>query len=114
MVHAALNRFKEISCPSFWASIDNKLLFQFLWGRTKGLVYLPSPSRNSPSYWKNCKLDTLAVRVDEKEAAAGSTVYEVGFFIGAGKGPRPFKCTGEAGEFFEGVIIMDGKNTYGL
>jgi hypothetical protein len=109
-----LTRFKEISCPSFWASIENNLLFQFLWGRTKGLVYLPSPARNSPAYWKNSKLDTLAVRVDEQVVTAGNPMFEVGFFIGAGKGPRPFKCTGEASEFFEGLIIMDGKNTCGL
>jgi hypothetical protein len=107
-------RFKEIGCPSFWASIENRLLFQFIWGRTKGLVYLPSSGRNAPAYWKNCRLDTMAVRVDEQEVLAGGKVYEVGFFIGAGKGPRPFKCMGEAAGFFEGVIIMDGKNTYGL
>jgi hypothetical protein len=106
--------FKEISCPAFWASIESRLLFQFLWGRTKGLVYLPSPARNSPPYWKNCRLDTMGVRVDEQEVRTGATAYEVGFFIGAGKSPRPFKCTGQAGEFFEGLIIMDGKNTVGL
>ena len=106
--------FKEISCPSFWASIESRLLFQFLWGRTKGLVYLPSPARNSPPYWKNCRLDTMGVRVDEQEVKAGAIAYEVGFFIGAGKSPRPFKCSGQAGEFFEGLIIMDGKNTVGL
>jgi hypothetical protein len=109
-----LMRFKEISCPSFWASVENRLLFQFVWGRTKGLVYLPSPGRNSPPYWKNCKLDTMAVRVDEQEVPQGCKAYEVGYFLGAGKGPRPFKCMGDAGEFFEGLIIMDGKNTYGL
>jgi hypothetical protein len=106
--------FKEISCPAFWASIESRLLFQFLWGRTKGLVYLPSPARNSPPYWKNCRLDTMGVRVDEQAVKAGAIAYEVGFFIGAGKSPRPFKCTGQAGEFFEGLIIMDGKNTVGL
>jgi hypothetical protein len=110
----ALQRFKEISCPSFWASVENRFLFQFLWGRTKGLVYLPSPARNSPPYWKNCRLDTMGVRVDEQAVRAGATAYEVGFFVGAGKSPRPFKCTGHAGEFFEGLIIMDGKNTVGL
>jgi hypothetical protein len=109
-----LQRFREISCPSFWASIESRLLFQFLWGRTKGLAYLPSPSRNSPPYWKNCHLDSIGVRVDDQEVKAGSTAYEVGFFIGGGKSPRPFKCTGQAGEFFEGLIIMDGKNTVGL
>ena len=91
-------RFKEISCPAFWASIESRLLFQFLYGRTKGLVYQPSPARNSPPYWKNCKLDTLAVRVDEQEVPIGGVVYEVGYFLGAGKSPRPFKCTGQAGE----------------
>ncbi len=107
-------RFKEISCPSFWASIESRLLFQFLWGRTKGLVYIPSPNRNAPSYWKNCKVDTTAVRVDEQEVPKGGTAYEVGYFLGIGKGPRPFKCMGNSQEFFEGIIIMDGKNTYGL
>jgi hypothetical protein len=106
--------YKEISCPSFWASIESRFLFQFLFGRTKGIVYLPSPGRNSPPYWKNCRLDTLAVKVEEQQVAAGQIAYEVGFFVGAGKSPRPIKCTGTAGDFFEGLIIMDGKNTVGL
>ncbi|HUI92739.1 MAG TPA: hypothetical protein VLX68_10870 [Chitinivibrionales bacterium] len=110
----SLKVFKEVPCPSFWASVESRLLFQFLWGRTKGLVYLPSSARNSPPYWKNCRLDTMGVHVDGQEIRAGSVAYEVGFFIGAGKSPRPFKCTGEAREFFEGLIIMDGKNTVGL
>jgi hypothetical protein len=89
-------------------------LFQFVWGRTKGLVYVPAEKRNTPPYWKNCRLDMMAVRVDEHFAVAGDTVYQVGFYVGAGKGPRPFKCAGEAGEFFSGLVIMDGKNTAGL
>ncbi len=109
-----LTRFKEIGCPSFWASVESRLLFQFLWGRTKGLAYCPSQSRNSPPYWKNCRLDSIGVRMDEQTVRAGATAYEVGFFVGVGKSPRPFKCTGPAGEFFEGLIIMDGKNTVGL
>ncbi|HMD69395.1 MAG TPA: hypothetical protein VKF42_10990 [Chitinivibrionales bacterium] len=103
--------FKEISCPSFWASVEDRLLFQFVWGRTKGLAYSPSRARNSPPYWKNCRVDHVGVHVDEQEVAAGTVAYEVGFFVGAGKSPRPFKCMGQAGEFFEGIIIMDGKNT---
>jgi hypothetical protein len=109
-----LARFREISCPSFWASVESRLLFQFLWGRTKGLAYCPSPARNSPPYWKNCRLDCMGVHVEEQSVKAGAVAYEVGFFIGAGKSPRPFKCTGKAGEFFEGLIIMDGKNTVEL
>jgi hypothetical protein len=112
--HFNSKKTKEISCPSFWASIENCLLFQFIWAKTKGLVYISSPARNYPSYWKNCKLDTLAIHVDEQKAEAGNVVYEVGFFVGTGKSPRPFKCTGIAGDFFEGLIIMDGKNTIGL
>ena len=107
-------RPREVSCPSFWASIENSLLFQFVWGRTKGLVYVPAGKRNAPAYWKNCRLDLLAVRLDEHYAQRGDIVYQVGFFVGAGKGPRPFKCAGEAGEFFSGLVIMDGKNTAGL
>jgi hypothetical protein len=109
-----LARFREIGCPSFWASVESRLLFQFLWGRTKGLAYCPSPARNSPPYWKNCRLDCMGVHVEEQSVKAGAAAYEVGFFIGAGKSPRPFKCTGKAGEFFEGLIIMDGKNTVEL
>jgi hypothetical protein len=107
-------RPREVGCPSFWAGVENSLLFQFVWGRTKGLVYVPAEKRNTPPYWKNCRLDMMAVRVDEHFAVAGDTVYQVGFYVGAGKGPRPFKCAGEAGEFFSGLVIMDGKNTAGL
>ena len=110
----AQKKFREISCPSFWASIENSLLFQFVWGRTKGLIYLPAGKRNAPPYWKNCRLDMLAVRVEEQYGIAGDVVYQVGFYVGAGKGPRPFKCAGEAGEFFSGLVVMDGKNTVGL
>jgi hypothetical protein len=107
-------KFREVACPSFWAGVENRLIFQLVWGRTKGLIYMPSGKRNAPPYWKNCRLDMLAVRVDEQYALSGDVVYQVGFFVGAGKGPRPFKCAGEAGEFFSGLVIMDGKNTVGL
>ncbi len=109
-----LDRFRETSCPSFWASVESRLLFQFLWGRTKGLAYCSSPSKNAPSYWKNCRIDRVGVHVYEQAVQKGATAYEVGFFVGAGKSPRPFKCTGKAGSFFEGLIIMDGKNTVEL
>ncbi|MFP4013520.1 MAG: hypothetical protein ACLFVQ_05500 [Chitinispirillaceae bacterium] len=107
-------KYREVSCPSFWASIDNHLLFQFLWGRSKGLYYLPGGERNAPPYWKNCRLDMLAVHVDAAEAQAGSPIYSTGFYIGGGKGPRPFKSAGTAGDFFKGLVIMDGKITMGL
>ncbi len=105
---------REISCPSFWASVENQLLLQFVWGRTKGLVYLPGGERNAPAYWKNCRLDMLAVRVEPKSARPGETVYQTGLYLGIGKGPRPFKSAGTAGDFFKGLVIMDGKNTLGL
>jgi hypothetical protein len=89
-------------------------LFQFLWGRTKGLIYLPGGERNAPPYWQNCRLDMMAIRTEGMQAAAGSTLYSVGYYVGAGKGPRPFKASGAAGEFFKGLVIMDGKNTVGL
>jgi hypothetical protein len=108
------DHFREIDCPSFWANIENTILFQFLWGRSKGLVYVPSAQRNTPPYWKNCRLDMLAVRIDGRKVSAGDTVYQAGFYVGAGIGPRPLKCAGEAGEFFSGLVIMDGKNTVGL
>jgi hypothetical protein len=107
-------KFREVSCPSFWASIERHFLFQFIWERTKGLVYIPSENRNSPPFWKNCKLDMLAVHVDGQRAMQGDILYKVGFYVGDGKGPRPFKCTGTAGEFFKGLVVMDGKNTIGL
>lgn len=107
-------KFREINCPSFWASIENHLVFQFIWGKTKGLYFLPGGERNAPPYWKNCRVDMLAVHVEPTMAAAGSTVYRVGYYIGAGKGPRPFKSAGNAGEFYRGLVIMDGKSTIGL
>jgi hypothetical protein len=108
------HKFREINCPSFWASIENHLVFQFIWGRTKGLYYLPGGERNAPPYWKNCRVDMLAVHLEAQKAQPGSIVYTVGFYIGAGKGPRPFKSTGSAGDFYKGLVIMDGKTTIGL
>jgi len=105
---------RSLSCPSFWASIESLFLFQFVWGRSKGLYFIPANRRNAPRYWKNCRLDTLALHVEEKECAAGDIIFEVGYYVGAGKGPRPFKCTGTAGEYFKGLVLMDGKNTVGL
>jgi hypothetical protein len=105
---------REVDCPSHWASIENSLLFQLIWGRKKGLVYTPSGGRNSPPYWKNCRLDMLGVRLDSRIAKEGDVVYQVGFFVGVGLRPRPFKCAGEAGDFFSGLVIMDGKNTVGF
>jgi hypothetical protein len=107
-------KYREINCPSFWASIENHLVFQFIWGRTKGLNYLPGGERNAPPYWKNCRVDMLAVHVEPQNAVAGTAVYRVGYYLGAGKGPRPFKSTGTAGEFYKGLVIMDGKSTVGL
>ncbi len=106
--------FREVQCPSFWVSIGTHLLFQLIWGRTKGLYYLPGGERNAPPLWKNCRLDMLGVHVESREAAAGDSIYRVGFFIGTGKGPRSFKAAGNAGEFFKGLVIMDGKLTAGL
>ena len=111
---ASEKKHREISCPSFWASVESMLLFQFLWGRTKGLIYLPGGERNAPPYWQNCRLDMMAIRTEGMQAAAGSVLYSVGYYVGAGKGPRPFKASGAAGEFFKGLVIMDGKNTVGL
>jgi hypothetical protein len=111
---ASEKKHREISCPAFWASVENHFLFQFVWGRTRGLIYLPGGERNAPPYWQNCRLDMMAIRTDAQEANAGTVVYNVGFYVGAGKGPRPFKAAGTAGEFFKGLVIMDGKNTIGL
>jgi hypothetical protein len=105
---------RAVQCPSFWASIGTHLMFQFVWGRSKGLYYLPGGDRNAPALWKNCRLDTLAVHVEPQQANAGAAFYRVGFYVGTGKGPRPFKSAGAAGEFFKGLVIMDGKMTSGL
>ena len=106
--------FREVQCPSFWASIGTHLLVQLIWGRTKGLFYLPGGERNTPPLWKNCRLDMLGIHVDSHEAEAGDSIYRVGFYVGTGKGHRSFKTTGTAGEFFKGLVIMDGKLTAGL
>jgi hypothetical protein len=107
-------KFRPVQCPSFWASIGTHFLLQFIWGRTKGLYYLPGGERNAPPLWKNCRLDTLAIHVEPHDASPGTVVYRVGFYVGTGKSPRPFKATGMAGEFFKGLVIMDGKMTVGL
>ena len=112
--YADQRKCREVDCPSHWASIENSVLFQFIWGQKKGLVYVPSGMRNSPPYWKNCRLDMLAVRLEGRAIKEGDTVYQVGFFVGAGLRPRPFKCAGEAGDRFSGLVIMDGKNTVGF
>lgn len=105
---------REVQCPSFWASIGTHVLFQLVWGRAKGLYYLPAGERNAPALWKNCRLDRLAIRAEPRAAGSGDVVYRIGFYIGTGKSPRPFKSTGTAGEFFKGLVIMDGKLTVGL
>ncbi|KMQ51986.1 hypothetical protein CHISP_0975 [Chitinispirillum alkaliphilum] len=107
-------KFREVPCPAFWASIENHLLFQFVWKQNKGLYYLPGGERNAPPYWKNCRLDMMAIHVDPIDAKEGEPFYEVGFFIGSGKGPRPFKTSGISQHFFKGLVIMDGKITVGL
>ena len=48
---------------------------------------------------KTARVDMLAVHVESKDISAGETMYQVGFYIGAGKGPRPFKSAGNAGDF---------------
>jgi hypothetical protein len=107
-------KYRELPCPAFWATINNNLLYQFVWGRSKGLYYLPGGECNAPPYWKNCRLDMLATHVEQAEAAPGDTIYKSGFYIGGGKGPKLFKATGTPGEFFKGLVVMDGKITVGL
>ncbi len=103
-----------LSCPSFWACIESSLMFQFVWGAQKGLTYIPANKPNAPAYWKNCRLDMLAIRADTQQCIRDSIPYEVGFYLGTGKSPRPFKAAGDGGDFFSGLVIMDGKTTVGL
>lgn len=105
---------RPIMCPSYWASINSALLVQLLWDRTKGMVYVPSDQRTAPPYWNNCCVDRIAMHVDSVDAVAGQCVYRIGYFVGSGKGPRPFKCSGEPGPFFRGLVFMDSKSTLGL
>jgi hypothetical protein len=107
-------KFREVNCPSFWASVESQFVFQFVWGRSKGIYYLPGGEKNAPPFWKNCRVDMLAVHVEQQSVEPGDLFYQVGFYIGTGKGPRPFKSAGSAGEFFRGLVIMDGKITMGL
>lgn len=113
-VRSEQRKYKELPCPAFWANINNQLLYQFVWGRSKGLYYLPGGERNAPPYWKNCRLDMLATHVEAATVSPGDTVYKSGFYIGGGKGPKMFKTTGTEGEFFKGLVIMDGRTTVGL
>jgi hypothetical protein len=105
---------RHLSCPSFWASIEGSMLFQFIWGRSKGLTYIPGNKPNAPRYWNNCRLDMLGVYIEGKKCIKGDIAYEIGYFIGAGKAPRPFKSAGNCQDFFKGIVVMDGKNTVGL
>lgn len=114
VIRADSENDRPLSCPSFWASVEMCLLVQFIWTQTKGLTYLPGNGRNAPRYWTNCRLDTLAVHVNARECPRGEMCYQVGLYVGAGKGPRPFKCAGTCGEFFRGLVVMDGKTTVGL
>ncbi|MFW5774799.1 MAG: hypothetical protein ACOCW2_00795, partial [Chitinivibrionales bacterium] len=113
-IHSKTRDGRRLSCPSFWASIESSLLFQFVWGQPRGLTYVPANQSNAPGYWKNCRLDMLAIRADAQQCITDSVPYEVGFFLGCGKSPRPFKAAGCGGEFFRGLVIMDGKSTVGL
>jgi hypothetical protein len=90
------------------------MVFQLIWGRTKGIYYIPAGARNTPGIWKNCRIDTVAVHVEQRELSPGDVAHRIGFFIGTGKGPRTFKTSGAAGEFFKGLVVMDGKQTIGL
>lgn len=105
---------RPINCPSFWLSIEDRFLFQFIWKKSKGLTYIPGNTKNAPSYWKNCVIDTIGTHVDKNTFSKEEVIYETGFFIGSGKSPRPFKSAGIAKDFFKGLVIMDGKETVGL
>lgn len=106
---------RAVPCPSFWVSVEGSVLLQLIWGQQKGLTFIPGNRRNAPQYWKNCRLDMVGILAEEKLCGVGDVVYEVGFYVGAGKGPRPFKTSGKGGEeFFKGIVVMDGRNTFGL
>lgn len=113
-IYAEKSFGRSMNCPSFWASVENTILLQFVWGRTKGLTYIPGTKKNAPRYWNNCRLDMLGVYAEGRLCSPGDIAYEIGLFIGAGKGPRPFKSAGSCGEYFKGIVVMDGKSTIGL
>lgn len=113
-INSSMGNNRPISCPSFWLSIEDRFLFQFIWNKTKGLTYLPGNEKNAPAFWKNSILDTIGTHVEESTFKKGDTIYETGFFVGSGKSPRPFKSAGVGKEFFKGIVIMDGKETVGL
>ena len=109
------HKYREVNCPSFWASIENHLLLQFVWGKTKGLYYLPGGERNAPPYWKNCRVDMLAVSLQaQTTSTAGETCIRSVSIIGAASKGQVLSNAGNAGEFFKGLVIMDGKITIGL
>lgn len=105
---------RDIHCPSYWVSIKKSFLFQLIWGRSNGLTYIHGNEPNAPRYWKNCRLDMLAVYINERYCKKDDIIYEVGFYAGIGKTPRPFKSAGTCGPFFKGIVVMDGKYTLGL
>jgi hypothetical protein len=105
---------RDIHCPSFWVSIERSFLLQLIWGRSNGLTYVHGNEANAPRYWKNCRLDMLGVFIDEMNCEKDDIIYQVGFYAGIGKNPRPFKTAGTCGPFFKGVVVMDGKYTLGL
>jgi len=108
-------KYREVRCPVPWANIENELLLQFIWGNNNALYYLPGGVRNAPPYWKNCRLDMLAIHAERALVSAGNVAYSAGFYIGGGKGSRSmFKTTGSCGEFFKGLVVMDGRITMGL
>ena len=105
---ASERQFREIQCPSFWASIGTHLLVQLIWGRSKGLYYLPGGERNAPALWKNCRLDTLAVHVEPREAEAGDTVYRSGFISAPAKVRVRLKRPGARGSFSRDLSSWTG------
>lgn len=113
-IYSVDNSKRPINCPAFWLSVEDRLLFQFIWNRTKGLTFIPGYEKNAPAFWKNGTLDTLGTHVEESSFNKNEVIYENGFFIGSGKSPRPFKSHGIGKEFFKGIVIMDGKETVGL
>jgi hypothetical protein len=100
--------------PNSWVIIEDSMLYQLFWGVEKGIIYRDETEKREPAFWKNVRMDKVFVKTRPAKFKASQTVRQFGLYVGLGKIPRRFIVNGTAGEFFKGLILMEGKNTMAL
>ena len=100
--------------PNSWVVIEDIMLYQIFWGMEKGIIYHDEIEKNETQYWKSIRMDKLFIRPKPGKYEKNQIIRQFGLYVGLGKSPKRFKVNGTPGDFFKGLILIEGKRTMAL